>query len=430
MTAHSGLMMTRAFDDTGRLVAIDNVANGKACNCTCVTCGSSLIAKQRGSRASHFAHEAGAECNWSGETELHLIAKEVIEQDRFVEFHYVTFDGNRKDIKVPFNSLKKEASFAGYRPDILAYTEHNEPLVVEICVHHACEDEKIQHLNSERVNAVEIHLALDDFKAVPVLTVENVREGIERAYKRLISINPLSEFARDLISINADVLSAQSSKIKELGVNISELKRSKKDLQDTINVLKAEHLNIASRAEAYRRKTYQDMHQDPEFKNYDLKRKSLDKKHKYRTNELKKEYLKAKTKYLDEHNEECQRLDTIRDQKAEKIRQLNTGLAKDNTNNQSGGINWSVERKATLNKEIAQLDEIRNDMYLHGCEGRVQDYIEKIKEQYANKFDELEKCWQVVSTLKPKMEKPNFISEPNSTLGNVVPLKSYGDHRG
>lgn len=428
MVAHSGFMMTRAFDVTGRLVAIDNVVNGKACNCTCVTCGSSLIAKQRGSRASHFAHEAGSECNWSGETELHLIAKEVIEQDRFVNFHYVTFDGNRKDIKVPFNSLKKEVGFAGYRPDILAYTEHNEPLVVEICVTHACDDKKIQHLNLERINAVEIHLALDDFKDAPVLTVENVREGIERACKRLISVNPLSELARDLMSINANVLSYQSSKIKELGASISELKRSAEDLHQSLKVLETERLNALSRAEAYRHKTYQDMHQDPEFKRYDLKRKSLDKKHKYRMAELEREYFKAKAKYLDEHNEECQRLDSIRDQKAEKIRQLNADLA-EGSKNQFGSANWSVERKATLNKEIAQLDDIRNDMYLRGCEGRVQDYIEKIKEQYANKFDELEKCWQLVSALNPKMAKPKFISKSNNTLGKVVPLKGYGDHR-
>ncbi|WP_261823850.1 hypothetical protein [Vibrio neonatus] len=392
------------------------------------------MAKQRGSRISHFAHEAGAECNWSGETELHLLAKEVIEEDRFVEFHYVTFDGNRKDIKVNLTSVKKEASFAGYRPDILAYTEHNELIIVEICVHHACEDEKVQYLKTERINAIEIHLAIEDFKGLPMLTLESVREGLHLAYKRLISIDPLSEVARGLVSVNTGILSTQYSKIKELGGRIKELRGEEDGLRESLQGLGVEYASMVSRAEAFRRKTYEDMRTDPDFKKYDDKRKSLEKKCEWQKSKLKKEYSKARDEYKKKHTIECDRLERIREKKAEEIWQLKRDIKACKEGKASvdefGGTKWSLERRAKLNKEIAELDEIRNDMYLHGCEGRVQDFIGKITEQYDNKFAELEKCWKEVSALNPKLVKPSFISSTNTSLGKVVPLKGYGDHRG
>jgi competence CoiA-like predicted nuclease len=57
----------------GKLVFVDDVANGKECNCTCTKCGEALQAKNNGfikqHHFAHFAHIADTDCK--GETELY-----------------------------------------------------------------------------------------------------------------------------------------------------------------------------------------------------------------------------------------------------------------------------------------------------------------------------------------------------------------------
>jgi hypothetical protein len=65
------------------LVTADCVERGLACGCTCPECGERLIAnhgtvvKQR-----YFSHESGAECEAAYETALHMLAKEVLAEQR------------------------------------------------------------------------------------------------------------------------------------------------------------------------------------------------------------------------------------------------------------------------------------------------------------------------------------------------------------
>lgn len=76
----SGLLY--AINKEGRLVHVDSVPNGLNCECRCPGCGEVLVAKNNGeTMQSHFAHYYGAECASAHETELHLLAKQVIAEE-------------------------------------------------------------------------------------------------------------------------------------------------------------------------------------------------------------------------------------------------------------------------------------------------------------------------------------------------------------
>ena len=72
--------LTYALDAFGKLVHVDSVPNGKACECFCTFCGEPLQAKQGAKRRHHFSHISGTECEAAYESMLHLLAKEKIQE--------------------------------------------------------------------------------------------------------------------------------------------------------------------------------------------------------------------------------------------------------------------------------------------------------------------------------------------------------------
>ena len=64
----------------GRLLDITEVPSGLACGCVCPACGDRLIARKGKMRTHHFAHQAGTECTAGGETALHRMCKEILEE--------------------------------------------------------------------------------------------------------------------------------------------------------------------------------------------------------------------------------------------------------------------------------------------------------------------------------------------------------------
>lgn len=78
-TEQGGALVAEATG--GRLVHIDGVPSGLACNCVCPGCGRQMVAKKGSVQAHHFAHYAqqdGRTCMSAGETALHKLAKRVL----------------------------------------------------------------------------------------------------------------------------------------------------------------------------------------------------------------------------------------------------------------------------------------------------------------------------------------------------------------
>ncbi len=64
----------------GRIVHVDSVARGRACDCTCPACNGLLVARKGDIRVHHFAHDTYAIAICEGESALHATAKHLLFQ--------------------------------------------------------------------------------------------------------------------------------------------------------------------------------------------------------------------------------------------------------------------------------------------------------------------------------------------------------------
>lgn len=160
-----------AYDESGRLVSIDDYTKetSKLHTYSCVGCGNPLLPRAIGSksRRAHFYHKELVEC--SGETYIHKLAKKLIKQkfdnsSNFLVAYSVTKDCSNKecrlrnvnchkdyeraeiDLKKYYDTCSVEANINGFIADILLTNSKNpkiQPVLIEICVTHACEEEKL-----------------------------------------------------------------------------------------------------------------------------------------------------------------------------------------------------------------------------------------------------------------------------------------------
>lgn len=132
------MTMFVALDQNGRLITIESALRGLACNCICVNCGESVIARKGLIREHHFAHYSNKEsCYIRRESLLHLYAKEVI--------------GDALGLQLPslpgvypisedtsswwdFETITPEAPQPGFQPDLVADLKDGTQLFIEIAV--------------------------------------------------------------------------------------------------------------------------------------------------------------------------------------------------------------------------------------------------------------------------------------------------------
>ena len=76
------LKLTYGKNQDGRLVHVDDVPSGLACDCTCPECGAQLIARKGEKRQNHFAHANGADCAGARMTALHMLAQQIIQEEK------------------------------------------------------------------------------------------------------------------------------------------------------------------------------------------------------------------------------------------------------------------------------------------------------------------------------------------------------------
>ncbi|WP_275100163.1 competence protein CoiA family protein [Sedimenticola hydrogenitrophicus] len=168
---NASLLQSFALDKSGRIRSVEEVTRGLACNCLCPVCGEDVIARQGEVREWHFAHSSGADCPRSGESALHLAAKQLLIESKGmvlpaqqVRKEVVLSDGRggtgestRHDAWIDFMDIEAEKPIGAYRPDIVAMAGHTM-LLVEIAVTHYVDDEKRQMIEDRRIPAIEIDL--------------------------------------------------------------------------------------------------------------------------------------------------------------------------------------------------------------------------------------------------------------------------------
>jgi hypothetical protein len=159
----------------GRLVVVDSVEKGLACNCTCPCCDAPLQARKGGYNQHHFSHvpsEIANGCKGAAETATHLMAKQIIEEERCflfprLEVSECLSDVNKKshvhkefiqsDALIEFDEVELEKHLGNIVPDVLA-KQNNEQYIIEIAVTHVVSDAKKLKLKALGIPAIEMRI--------------------------------------------------------------------------------------------------------------------------------------------------------------------------------------------------------------------------------------------------------------------------------
>jgi len=189
MTKH---YILQALNADGNAIYIDDVPNGKNCACTCAECGGKLIAKNKGRiKIHHFAHESGNDSIRCSQTALHLLAKEIIAEEKKIPIPR----NGQIDIH-QMDSIEQEKFMGDIIPDLYVTCE-SRPYIVEILVTHEVDEEKLQKIKQHKISAVEIDLSDKNFES---------KEDVKLAIFNTQNIKILYDDDERLISERKEIL--------------------------------------------------------------------------------------------------------------------------------------------------------------------------------------------------------------------------------
>ncbi|WP_334147172.1 hypothetical protein [Hyphomicrobium sp.] len=165
-TEQGGAFVAEAAN--GRLLHIDEVPSGLACNCVCPGCGRRMVAKKgEVQRTHHFAHHAqqdGRSCVSAGETALHKFAKRILDERLEIALPAQVVEEQR-DSEVVVRAEKRtfdrailETKDGQIVPDVVLLLRERR-LIVEFKVTHPCDAQKIARIRAMDVGAIEIDLS-------------------------------------------------------------------------------------------------------------------------------------------------------------------------------------------------------------------------------------------------------------------------------
>lgn len=200
------ILMTRALDDNGHIVDVKDVVSGKGCNCTCIGCQGAVWAMKGPIKSHYFAHEPNSieqnSCTWKPETEIHILAKEVLATDRQLLLPIGTINSIHKNIV--FDEMVCEVYEGRVIPDVIGFID-GEKVLIEVAVTHFCDRGKIKEL--KRVNATCIELDLSGFRVKgEIISKEEIRDYLKKCPKKWVSVAPVGNFSEIMYTHNRQQL--------------------------------------------------------------------------------------------------------------------------------------------------------------------------------------------------------------------------------
>lgn len=145
-----------------KLIHIDNVEKGLACNCVCPHCRTPLVAKKGEHNAKHFAHYNLNDCNHGTETALHLMAKNIIAQNFKLFVPHLPdseYDLSNEGKIISFDRAVVEQQLSEtIRGDVVLYRGESF-LNVEVKVTHGIDTNKTIELFNLGIATIEIDLS-------------------------------------------------------------------------------------------------------------------------------------------------------------------------------------------------------------------------------------------------------------------------------
>lgn len=158
----------------GRMVSVNDVERGSACNCTCPQCGGALIARKGDINRHHFAHTAEACGGGALETSIHRMAKQIVADATaiFLPEEIANYPENRhgfqrNSVRVQHAgwlhnvTVQTEVSRGDIRPDLVVSGGEGGPeeVAIEIRVAHPVPAEKRHKLQELNLSTIEIDLS-------------------------------------------------------------------------------------------------------------------------------------------------------------------------------------------------------------------------------------------------------------------------------
>ncbi|PPA29321.1 hypothetical protein C3737_13465 [Aeromonas jandaei] len=262
------ILMTRAFDENGHIVDVKDVVSGKACNCTCIGCQGAVWAMKGQVKAHYFAHEPNSieqnSCTWKPETEIHILAKEVLATDRQLILPIGTINPIHKNIV--FDEMVCEVYEGRVIPDVIGFID-GEKVLIEVAVTHFCGRGKIKEL--KKVNSTCVELDLSGFRVKgEIISKEEIRDYLKKCPKKWVSVAPVGNFSEMMYSHNRQQLlslqhqySSLSSKhdaeVKRLNAEFEAIKNTREselsDMQRVIQQARNAERNASSILEQWDR---------------------------------------------------------------------------------------------------------------------------------------------------------------------------------
>ncbi|MGU5537690.1 hypothetical protein [Aeromonas caviae] len=262
------ILMTRALDDNGHIVDVKDVVSGKACNCICIGCQGAVWAMKGQVKAHYFAHEPNSieqnSCTWRPETEIHILAKEVLATDRQLILPIGTINPIHKNIV--FDEMVCEVYEDRVIPDVIGFID-GEKVLIEVAVTHFCGREKIKELKMVNATCVELDLSLFRVKG-EIISKEEIRDYLKKCPKKWVSVAPIGNFSEMMYSHNRQQLlslqhqySSLSSKhdaeVKRLNAEFEAIKNTREselsDMQRVIQQARNAERNASSILEQWDR---------------------------------------------------------------------------------------------------------------------------------------------------------------------------------
>ena len=153
---YDNLPLTYALNKQNKMVYIEKVERGRACGCRCPFCKEPLDAKiGYGGHAPHFAHQNDKKCKGSYMTALHMLAEQIIEEEKTVMApSYKEIEKKKlafKDVKVERREERKDL-----QPDIVGVSEDNLRWAIEIRNTHEIKPPKLNKIKESKISCMEI----------------------------------------------------------------------------------------------------------------------------------------------------------------------------------------------------------------------------------------------------------------------------------
>ena len=157
--------LSYAIDKSRNLVHINSIPTerrGKKCGCICPKCKAGLYAKlgsgELNGRKPHFAHEPNSDCHGAGMTILHMLAEQIIAEEK------VVMAPSYKCIppeKLHFIEVEKEERVdrPDLQPDIVGITEDGQRWHIEIKNTNEIKENKKVKLLESRITCLEIDIS-------------------------------------------------------------------------------------------------------------------------------------------------------------------------------------------------------------------------------------------------------------------------------